>query len=128
MIEKNRYKAADFISKVSLLDMKVDNEITISEKHDIVIYLEPIQRVKFNELIKWFETICMAVPDLDNQVQEYFENKDSIDGFPFDLAVIYFEGNTITMDYWGRNCNTQFDMKFSFDGKNWQRIEGNAVH
>lgn len=66
MLRQNRYKYQDFILDTGLRTHNED-EILISEIHDIVIALEPDQVQNFETLKPLITEIIKAVPKLDNE-------------------------------------------------------------
>ncbi|AXH62121.1 hypothetical protein ABN306_02370 [Providencia huaxiensis] len=121
----NRYQAEDFITTLGDVILNYD-EVTVSQKHDIVIGLEPEQVDNFESLKGFIVEISKAIPDFDNQVQRYFYHRNKESDFPHNLNVIYIEGNTVILDYWSEMVNNQFTMTFQYNSGVWKLIDANG--
>lgn len=76
----------------------------------------------FEEVKPYIALIVSHINELDNTVQR-FDCSNSMEdepdprmrSFPFELAVIKIEKpNFVTFDYWGTDCNSQFDVTFEY--------------
>jgi hypothetical protein len=118
MLRQNRYKENDFVCSFKELKV-IQDEITVSEVHNIVIALEPDQVEKSGELQMFIMEIVRAIPKLDNETQDYYETISDDTDFPHSLSVIRFEGNEAVLDYWSDEENNQFPVTFYFESGGW---------
>lgn len=125
MLRQNRYKVEDFISSSDELELNKD-EICISERHDIVIALEPRQVDAYEGLKDFLIEISRNIPIFDNLTQDYYETVSDETDFPHDLSVVYFEDRRVTLDYWSQRENNQFDVVFSYEKTGWKLISWNG--
>lgn len=115
----------DFILSSQALTLNGD-EILISEKHDIVVALEPNQIEQYSDLKDFIVEISRSIPNFDNLTQDYYETmSDDID-FPYNLSVVYFEGNKVILDYWSEQVNNQFDIVFTRHASSWKLVSWNG--
>lgn len=118
MLRQNRYKQSEFIQTNEKLE-RYDNEVVTSKIHDIVITLEAHQLDHYVELEAFIRTIIVAIPNLDNITQNFYETICEDNDFPYYLASIRFDANEIILDYWSEVENSTFDVIFCYENDTW---------
>lgn len=124
MLKQNRYLKEDFYHESNQL-RKQNDEVYISDKHNIVIGLEPHQIENYKDLIPFILNIINHIPMLDNWTQDYFEKISNDTDLAHTLEVIYFEGNTVHFDYWSEVTCNQFPVNFCYENEEWILKEWN---
>ena len=126
MLRQGRYRSTDFISDPNELKL-VNDEIIVSEKHYIVIGMEPHQVKRYTELKGFIMEIIRSIPRFDDETQDYYEIISDDSDFPHSLEVIWFADNEVILDYWSEEVNNQFNIKFSFENNIFRMKEWNGM-
>lgn len=113
----NRYHdIKKFITDPEKLQIVNSSEVYISseENYDIVVDLAG-HIADFEGLKPFIVLVAQSLCELDNTAQKFDRLYSKSSQFPYDVEIVFIDTPYVTLEYWGREENTQFKVVFEYN-------------